>query len=262
MEQDEREALPDALYDFLYRDSSRIASYYAQIFTGLLTTLEETESERDTTDKGAKLNLQLASGDVKSGQENMRSQKRIIDPHDVLTTDVLSSLRSAGKFSEDVLGAPQGALIVAQGTLVLVDRGMLQLAVVALEAEASNKMKTAKTPAQRAEAQVLKQQIIPFLSKIDLPSGFVLQTTEGLDIAGTLKDDGMEEPISTYYFKHGAAGLSSVYLIGIKETATYSFALPSEQIIGAGQVAAEALRNMMFPPGAVMVTPIALFREI
>lgn len=261
MAQDELEALPDALYDFLYRDSSRIASYYAQIFTGLLTTLEETESERDTKDKGAKLNLQLASGDVKSGQENTRSQKRVIDPHDLLTTDVLSSLRSGGRFNEDIVGAPHGTLVLAQGTLVLVDRSMLQLAVVILEAEAANKMRAAKTPAQRAEAQTLKQ-IIPFMSKIDLPSGFVLRISDGLDIAGTLKDSGMEEPISTYYFKHGTAGLSSVYLVGIKETPNYSFVLPSQQIMGASQAAAEALRNMMFPPGSTMVTPIALFREI
>jgi hypothetical protein len=258
MEQDDQ---PAALYDFLYRDSSRIASYYAQIFSGHLTTLEEVESERETKDKGAKLNLQVASGDVKSGAEILRSQKRVIDPHDLRTTDVLSTLQSEGRFNDDVLAAPHGSLIVANGTLVFVDRSMLELAVVVLEAEAERQRKAAKTPVERAQAQNLKQ-VLPFLSKVILPSGFLLRTADGTNIAGTLKESGMEEPISTYYFKHGTAGLSSAYMIGIKEMPATSFTLPAEQMIGAGQAAAEALRNMMFPPGAIMVTPIALFREI
>jgi hypothetical protein len=245
------------LYDFLYRDSSRIASYYAQIFSGHLTSFEEVESERDTKDRGAKLDLQLASGDIKSGKENLQSQKRVIDPHDVRTTDVLSTLRSAGRFNDDVTGASHGSLIVAKGTLVFVDSSMLGLAVAVLEALT----KQTKTAAERVTAQATKQ-ILPFLSKIVLPSGFLLHTTDGTNIAGTLKESGMEEPISTYYFKHGTAGLASVYLIGIKEVPTSSFTLPNEQMIGAGRAAAEALRNMMFPPDAIMVTPIALFREI
>jgi hypothetical protein len=32
---------PDALYDFLYKDIGRIASYYAQVFRGRLTGVEE-----------------------------------------------------------------------------------------------------------------------------------------------------------------------------------------------------------------------------
>lgn len=48
----ERDAQTDVLYDFLYRDSSRITSYYAQIFGGHLTTVQDTESERDSKDKG------------------------------------------------------------------------------------------------------------------------------------------------------------------------------------------------------------------
>ena len=36
----------DELYDFLYKDANRIASYYAQIFKGRLSSLEKTATER------------------------------------------------------------------------------------------------------------------------------------------------------------------------------------------------------------------------
>jgi len=38
----EAEEQTGALYDFLYRDSNRIASYYAQLFGGRLSSFEET----------------------------------------------------------------------------------------------------------------------------------------------------------------------------------------------------------------------------
>jgi hypothetical protein len=250
-----------ALYDFLYRDSSRITSLYSQIFGGHLTSLEETDSIRDSKDRGARLNMAVASGDIKSSEENLTSHKRVTVPHDILATDVLSFFQEKGRIHEDVEAAPHGSIIKASGTLVFIDRIMLGFATIVLQADVEAKRKVAKTPQQREEVQELKR-IIPFLASIDLPSGFVLHVENGLDVSGTLKESGMEEPIPTYYFKHGTAGLSSVYVIGIKETPAHSFTLPNSQLIGAGQVAAQALRNMTFPPDSIMVTPIALFREL
>jgi hypothetical protein len=258
MESDEQKV---ALYDFLYRDSSRITSLYAQIFGGHLTSLEETDSLRDSKDKSARISAAVASGDIKSSEENLTSHKRVSVPHDILATDVLAFFHEQERIFDDVLTAPHGAMVRAKGTLLLIDHSMLRLAALGLKAEAESKRKTAKTPQEKAEVQELKQ-VIPFLESLDLPSGFLLHTDEGLNIAGTVKEGGMEEPISTYYFKHGTAGLSSVHLVGIKEQPTHSFSLPNTQLVGVGQFAAQALRNMMFPPDATMVTPITLFREL
>lgn len=200
----EQDAQTDVLYDFLYRDSSRITSYYAQIFGGHLTNLQETDSERDTQDKSGKLNLQLVSGDLKSGKENQRSQTRVISPHDVITTDVLSQLRSDNRFDDDVINAPHGSLIIAEGTLLFIERSMLQLAVIVLKMQIEEASRTARNATEKAAVRAQKQ-VIPFLEGIVLPSGFLLRTSEELNIVGTLKDSGMEEPISTYYFKHGTA---------------------------------------------------------
>lgn len=258
MEQDVQTA---ELYDFLYRDSSRITSYYAQIFGGHLTAVQSTESERDTQGRGAKLNIQVASGDIKSGKENLRSQTRVIDPHDLITTDVLSQLQADNRFDGDVQNAPHGSLIIASGTLILIDSSMLELAKVFLQMQADEAARAARTQAEKAAARAQKQ-VIPFLASIVLPSGFLLRTADGLNVVGTLKESGMEEPISTYYFKHGTAGLAQVFAIGIKEEPSHSITLPLEQMIGAGQAAAAGLKQLMFPADSITVTPIALFRKI
>ncbi len=258
MEQEEPQG---ALYDFLYRDSGRITSYYAQLFGGRLTGLEETDTSRDAVDKSGRLNTGVVSGDLKTIQEDTTSSKRITDPHDIITTDVLSHLQENGRLQTNIKDAPHGAIIIAKGTIVFVDKSVLEIADLVFEMEIEVTRKTARTTQEKARLNELKF-IRSFLSKIALPSGFLLQTAEGVQIAGTIKESGMEETISSYYFKHGSAGLSDVFLIGIKESSTYSFTLPNTQLIGAGQMAVQGLTTLMFPPEAIRVTPVALFRPI
>lgn len=80
----------DALYDFLYRDSNRIASYYSQIFRGHLSSMEKSTSERRNTDIGGKVDLHVVSADRKITNETLEGDKRVFDPHDLIATDVLS----------------------------------------------------------------------------------------------------------------------------------------------------------------------------
>lgn len=252
---------PAALYDFLYRDSGRMASYYAQIFSGRLSSLEQTDSERTSEDKGAKLDIHIAAGDLKHTRETSRMAKRVIDPHDVLTTDVLSYLQDSGHLEPSVVEAAHGDLVLTHGTLVLIDRAMAELAVLSFDLMISEEERKPKTKQNQAVLQGMRF-IRDFLPQLTLPSAFVLQGSDGCQVAGTIKEEGMEEPISSYYFKHGAAGLADVYLVGIKETPSESFTLPNTQLIGVGQQAAQALSDMLFPPEAIRVTPIALFRKL
>src|SRR5689334_8089391 len=257
----EQDAQTDVLYDFLYRDSSRITSYYAQIFGGKLTSLENTDTDSSTRDTGGKMDLGLLGGDLKSGKETSQSQTRTIDPHDLIATDVLVQLSSDNRLNINVSNAAHGSLVLTTGTLLLIGKTLLWCAAVVLESEAKEAANKARSDAEKASARA-QQRIISMMRALILPSGFLLRTSDGLDVVGTLKEDGMEEPISPYYFKHGLAGLASVHLIGIKEEPSHAVSLPPEKMIGMGQAFAKALQGLVFPSGAITVTPIALFREI
>lgn len=249
------------LYDFLYKDANRIASYYAQIFNGRLSSLEKMATERKSVDVGGKLDLHLVSGDRKSTEEVSDSDKRTIDPHDLIVTDVLSYLVANGHALEDVAEAPHGSLVILKGTVVFVDRLIAEVALVAFDNLISSQPNKSKSAEDKAALQGLKA-MKDVLQKIPLPSAFIMQTVDEVQVVGTIKEAGMEENISNYYFKHGTAGLADVYMIGIKETSSPSFALPDTQLIGAGQLMAQALSDMLFPPEAIRVTPIALFRKL
>ena len=90
------------------------------------------------------------------------------------------------------------------------------------------------------------------LASIALPFGFFIANPEGINIVGAPKESSMDEPISTYYFKHGTAGSSGGFIWAIKEVASPSLALPTEQLIEAGQTAAETLKSVMFAPDSIL----------
>jgi hypothetical protein len=140
---------------------------------------------------------------------------------------------------------------------VFVDKYMIEVALVGLEIAAEEKPE-ARTPEEKSRAKSF-ENLKKILAKIVLPSAFVVLTETGIQIAGTVKESGMEEPISTYYFKHGTIG---VYLLGIKEKPSASFTLPHTQLLGASRDAAQALSDLLFPKEALRVTPIALFRKL
>ncbi len=249
------------LYDFLYRDLSRVASYYAQIFRGRLSTLEETDTESDSLEISGKGNIQIAQAEVKSGQAAQSSSKRIIDPHDVITTDILSYLMEKQDVSEDVANALHGSLIIAQGTLSVIDHKILELATSALEHEVTEQKRNARTK-QEKEAVRTGEMVVKVLQKVQMPSAFLLSITDGTVISGTIKENGMEELISTYYFKYGAEGVADVFVIGIKEIPSPTIALPVESLFGASQQIARGFNQALFPVDSIKVTPFALFRKI
>jgi len=98
--------------------------------------------------------------------------------------------------------------------------------------------------------------------KFTIPSAFVLHCQDDVQAAGTIKEQALEEPISTYYFKHGIGGLADVYLVGIKETPSTAITLLDTQLLGAVQQIAQAFSGLIFNPSAIRVTPIAIFRKI
>ena len=81
---------------------------------------------------------------------------------------------------------------------------MIEVALVGLEIAAEEKPE-ARTPEEKSRAKSF-ENLKKILAKIVLPSAFVVLTETGIQIAGTVKESGMEEPISTYYFKHGTIG--------------------------------------------------------
>lgn len=250
-----------ALYDFLYKDNERIASYYAQLFRGRLTSLEESDQLQDSQERTMKLSVKVVEYGTRTTEQNQTGQKRVIDPHDLVTTDVLTFFAENNKLQADAVSAQNSALIIAKGALVLIDPLIFEGALIAYEEHVKQMKKLPKNKVNQGELQA--QEIgMRILSKFRLPSAFLLQADTDFLLAGVIKEASLNESISSYYVKHGANGLADVHLIGIKEESTSTFTLPVGEMFGVSKVMAQALTELLFPPEAIRVTPLALFRKL
>ena len=252
---------PVGLYDFLYRDLDRIASYYAQMFKGRLISTENNTGQKTSIERTGKIVVAGSGGEIKNTEEEQNSLKEIIDPHDRATTEVLSFLMEGGYINEDITAASNGSLVIQQGTIVYVEKSIFEMAIIAFEAVLAAEKKKPKNQ-QNQETIMLQEMLSRFLPKVALPSAFLLSNELNKPIVGTIKENGLQEPIASYYFKHGGDGLSDVYVIGVKEIPGTAVSLPSNAFIGIAQEVSKALSSMLFPEDAYRVTPLAIFRKL
>ena len=254
-------ALPVVLYDFLYKDADRIASYYAQMFSGRLLNTERTTSTKETVENTIKGSFGVVGGDAKQSDETAEILREVSDARDRATNEVLAFLTQNNYVSDNIEEAPHGSLFIAKGSLLFVDGTILDFANAAFDAMlAEEKEKPADTQDQNAitTGSILKKA----LPKVALPSSFLLQTDAAAQVVGTVKDAGLQEPISSYYFKHGMNGLSEVYLIGIKEISSPALLVSETAFVGIAQQIAQSMSAMLFPAEAWRCTPLALFRKL
>jgi hypothetical protein len=130
------------------------------MFGGRLSSHEIAESEKETSAKTLKPGLKVSevgvSADFQTNKESGSASKRVIDPHDLITTDVLSALMdSHNLIREDIEEAPHCALILALGTLVFVDHSIVELGIVALEASLKDQRRNAGTKAAKDEVKAM-----------------------------------------------------------------------------------------------------------
>lgn len=259
----EESELPAPLVDYLYRDANRLASYSAQLFGSVTQSIETNQSTRHTSDRRTQVGpptIGVLEG--KSSQETAEGQKTTALPHDVVTSDLLTQLRLEGRVTRDVSSAPHGSLVLASGTIVFLDRNLIRTAALVTN-DIANQSSTFEVGEVSPEGEAtVSFSLSQLFSNFDFPSAFLLQSDKGTSVCGTLKETGMEEPISTYYFKHGNAGLSNVHLLGVKEVANSSLTLGESTLLGITQGLAQSLSDLLMPPDAIRVTPIAIFREL
>ena len=257
------------LYDFLYRDQNRLASYYAQVFAGRLSLTEETDQKRSGHRTSGKGGIHIVEGTYQYENDATSSVKRVVDPHDLNTIGILSYLSENGMIASDIAEAGNGDMVRCRGTLILIDgltnRDMLAMAAASNPSLNPPQKYLSKNSPEKAayEEHMFQAKLVKdWLSNARLPSGFVLANEQSHLLCGTLHDEGMAEPIHSYYFKHGKRGLNDVYIIGIKEDydTVFPFLEEGNSVFDASGGFISAMEDLMFPTDGIRVTPLVMFR--
>lgn len=158
------------LLDFLYRDPSRVASLYAQVFGGQLVSAEFQEATKSVQEKTGGLSVHLVSGGYKSNNETSEGRKEVRLPHDTITTDLIHYLAEKQYTRADFMAAPNGALIRVDGSIAFGDGTVFGHFSAAMEEELAVMFKG--DASAKSQAAKTGKQIAKLISKIQVPSIF------------------------------------------------------------------------------------------
>lgn len=245
-----------SLYDYIYKDTARLASYYSQIWSGKLTIVEKTESSKETQEKQVKAGIKVVEGSYGSKEELDKFAKLSYDPLDMATNDILSYLLKNNYINKAYNEAKHGQLVIAHGSLFFIDRHILDMTnpffdfiVKNISVDDNNFLETFMNFAKE------------FYSKVPFQTMFLLKTKSSM-LTGSVIENYLSESISSFYLKHAENFLDDIHIIGIKESEHKQITLPENSLPWVGQLIIKELSKLIYPVDAIRVTPIAIFRKL
>lgn len=241
------EADPDSVFDFLYHDSRRIASFLSQFdANGLLTGLTQGESVAKGTKRSKKLGIGgdvplLIGGKVEfevgPGEVGSQTMERAYDPFWANARQFLDVLTERDLIQRDVSKARIGQFALVTGSLIVSDMAMLQslwglpaikqaLAKAIKDAEdAEGDSSTEAVNRQQRRAAQKKKEATPAIP-LDLQvtmevlphmphSAHLHIVTDDLAVWAPASEHSLVTPVSDLVLKHGAKVAGQWSMLGI-----------------------------------------------
>ncbi|MBX9824777.1 MAG: hypothetical protein K2Y27_07250 [Xanthobacteraceae bacterium] len=231
------------VFDFLYHDHRRIASFLAQFETyGVLQQVKALEytSESDTTKTGLTTNFSAGvartgtTQDVTTGSEERDSAERTYDPLWTNARTFLNYLAERNLIVDDPKQARIGQFVLVSGTLAAFDMGLLKeawklpaLKEVAIrnaneQAAASNTATLSSRAARKAAKYEQKNKSISDtefgleMMKI-MPHTIqaAIKAADDVSVWSSLREDSLVIPGSELLLKHGVAIAGTWQMLGI-----------------------------------------------
>lgn len=274
----------DSVYDFLYHDAPRIASFLSQFNpSGHLKALTHSDSDSTGSQYGANANVEgsvhatggipcFADGDINAkgdlhgsmsfntGNENTLS--RTYDPLWQNSLSLLAYLQQRNLINKNILNSHIGQFVLVSGSLMMLDMGFIQklLDNKKIKQNALKKIGGNKENQQDSEMGMELFSILP----ASIQSYFI---GEDFSMWSTLKKDGLSLSTDDLHLKHGPLISGEWKMVGILD------ALP-------GRDSSKNISNFPFvlqcfdgfftttrnqfgrPEDYFGVTPLLIFREV
>ncbi|TQC94708.1 hypothetical protein FK216_15610 [Moraxellaceae bacterium AER2_44_116] len=270
-----------SIFDFLYLDTGKIKSFYAQLTgNGALTSLKQTNHLADGRNFEASAGIPLTTSG-KGGTSHLASQgsETQYDATPTMPREMINRLDELGFIYRDLNESMLGNLVLYKGTLGVVDiAGTKDLVEPTLNIFISEQLQGGNA-AQKKEAQELKKslkdivqvvKVLPFALEARLLVNSGKEDDSGIPLLDevwmTLSREEMVGSTHDLNFKHGSYLAGEWFVIGVLDATPFDGFNISESESGMRQ-GVHALTSMMKnqfgrPESAYGLTPIAIFRVI
>ena len=262
----------ESLFDFLYVDTYRIKSYYAQLTGfGVLSDLKMSDNTVMTQLKEATIGMPTITGGKLSHANTLSNTgERTYDPIPSMPSDVIHRLDELGFIGRELNSDNLGGLVLLSGRLGILDISLLKdmmdvMFKQAAEEKASLESNTSKRKKVYEQELKANQPIADVLKRI--PYSLEARLLVGCDeIWMTLNRDEIIGNAYEINFKHGDFLSGDYYVLGVLD-ATPNDDYENPIHLGELKIAMSAmlqeLKKLMGRPNSCYgMTPIAIFRTI
>ena len=279
----------ESLFDLLYVDARRIATYMAQLDpNGTLTGIKTTASGTTTLNAEGKVGVVVASGSIGGTDASTEASETQFDPLWALPITLMNRLDELGFIHRGLNGSAIGSLVLIKGWCRLIDIAAVKEMWPIIGKLLAQQDKTAQPPPlpdSRRDRQNKRQGrtvnyagkdpaqgVFGMIAEIAqyLPHGLELHMlTENGTAWATLNRDGLITNSQDIALKHGSALPGEWHLLGVIDAVAGETAdpnwdkLPIHDFTQAIVKLLDGIRGTMGRPASYYgITPILLFRTI
>lgn len=248
------------LFNFLYRDQDALNSYYAQAFDGVVKSVQQGNSK--TTSKVHKSTpLGIVSPILKYSHERQKlmseTDTQSIDPHDIITLDVLQWLEDSKFIKHDISLITEASFLKITGDVLFIDQNLLTLSMSEGLKMFQNgvlpfDLPEVAKPFLEAAVNVVRQTIIE-------PS--VLLAKDDIVLLGEIKSTYLSNRIANRYMTTGGRYLTSVTMIGLV-TGDISYTAPEGSVLASFTQLADSLADMFSLHATHTIQPLVIYQEL
>lgn len=250
-----------SLYDYYYIDNERIASFYAQIYGGLLKEVSIGSTSQEATEVEPKGTAGIFS--IRGSHKEFAEESRIetLIPGDVIVEDVVSALLELSKLRE-FENAKENEFFLVEGAMSILPKELIPMIaeqIVNLLSVMEHKELQMSKSEKRKFERIARESIKAFKS-LPWDTLVYVKTTANTVLVGNLKESFIREKVTSLLLKHQGESIPSCYVLGIKESSITS-SLPSE-LANLMSSYVGTLKELLIRENADWITPVAIFRKI
>lgn len=257
---------PEDVFDVLYDDKIRLASFYAQVFAGVLERVSTRHDTSEVSGKSVSYGIRLLKGE-KEGETSVGEQiETVTTPKDLAYIDLLGGLKEMSYLCPTLEHVQVGSLVCLDNIRIsLVDATNLHEFMNTMPLR---NLTSGTKREQREQEKELKgiRGVLNALHKM-IPLGIQLRcgTESGEALWGTLNSKFLRESPASLNLKHGSLLQGTWRVMGIVD------ALPGEQPVETtgnemydafGQLHEEMRKVLGRSTNEYGILPLLIFRNI
>jgi len=252
-----------SLIDFLYRDISRIDSFFAQLFQGTIKEIAASSSSSNSKSSQVEGNIQVVKGGTESEEIITNSLEKHIDPHDQKILDILGALNIS--VHDSISNVNNGQIVLLKGSIVIRNYQTIKQAIPLLfkigpETFVGNKNRKEIQKEIKKNSKIIES----ILNLIPMGLELEIHTDKNETLSGILVPEYLSQNPNDLLRLYGNNMPGEWHVLGIVDSLNYSTKCNySSDIKKSTDEFAEVIKSMFNEEESnYRITPILIYRKI